>query len=205
MSRSSSFAESIETATERLGWSFSKLAAKIGISAEYMERIRQGRPIPEVEERIHETLVQGFAEAAVDSVVQEQLYEPVKRALKQTFGRVAHKFQLRLEDVATLSERAKSIDLRGASSRQAVATNIPKVWRAALESVSRELVEGPGPEALFAQDAQIGNGAVHREIRARGMFSDSESIQCPNCPNVMSDPPGGRCDRCGYTLFNQNW
>lgn len=98
MARSKSLPETFEAIRRFLGWSFKELAGRMGnsYSEAYLKMVHQGRPLPEVEEKLIQTYIQGLAEQAVDSVFGLKVPQAIKTRLVANFSYVIRSSQLRL-------------------------------------------------------------------------------------------------------------
>ncbi len=184
-----SLPETFEAIRRFLGWSFKELAGRMGnsYSEAYLKMVHQGRPLPEVEEKLIQTYIQGLAEQAVDSVFGLKVPQAIKTRLVANFSYVIRSSQLRLKDVITLAERASSIKIPVSEFRDpdAMVLEDLRVWEEALEGIALDLIGGSIQGQLFRD--YVPYKVVIRYVE-----------ECWFC-HLAS--PGNQCRRCSK---NQN-
>ncbi len=144
------FAEGIENARLSLGWSFETIARKTGFGVDFLKRVHQGRPFPEVGEKITEAYKDGFAEKVADSLVKKHvLPKASKTNLERLFKTTVRRFQLCLDDTVTLSDAIYATNMTKAGSRHVFTIDDTHRWNAVLESIAAEIAEHEEERNLF--------------------------------------------------------
>lgn len=175
-----------------------EFAARLGLSTPYIQQTLEGKPMPEVQQRIFAVLVDGFADKAVASIKRPNSEFNVKARMKNMFVRVVRRRELNLQAVADLSERAtRSREAVTKSRKPQLTVDVVQAWEGTLEG----LIE-PQPQ-LPKTDTELDNTtpfAFERSMRPRPVHPNP----CPNCHVPIWQQNLARCPRCGYGL-DPNW
>ena len=110
------FAESLENARKSLGWTIEEEAARAGYGVDFLRRVHEGRPFPEVEKKLVQVLSSALAEKAARAVLSFHAQIHVE-CLAASFLKISARYELTLERVRGLSEEAAKIRLCAASNR----------------------------------------------------------------------------------------
>ena len=180
----------------KLGWSIHDLAARTDLSTRYIQRTLQGRPLPESEERISNAIIDGFASAAVDSIMRLDSKSNMRSGMKKAFIRVARQRELSIEDVSELTEKARSLRPAASESRDPLTVDDLKVWEAALDGLASEQRGFPETELPSNRSGPV-------QLEKAVSRPSAQLIPCPRCPELIWQNLA-RCPRCGYGL-DPNW
>ena len=195
--RSPSYPESISQAIARLGWSATEFATRLGLSTPYIQQTLEGKPLPEVQQRIFTVLVDGFADEAVASIKRPDSEFNIKARMRKVFVRVVRRRELSLQGIADLSDRAKKSRVALAESRKPLAVDDVQAWEGALEGLLEAQPQLPRTDTELDNTAPF---AFERSMQPNPVHPDP----CPNCHVPIWQQNLARCPRCGYGL-DPNW
>lgn len=133
-------AEILEDVRIFLGWTFQDLSLKLEkYEPEFLKKVHEGKPFPEVAEDLNEIYTRGLAGKAVDFVYGKRFSGRTRNALIDVFLNSVHRRNISLEDVKVLVEKVSTVRIIEAAHRQQSTVDDVSVWEEFLEKVLLEL------------------------------------------------------------------
>ena len=206
------FSYSLDRVLAMLGWSPDELARRLNnkYSVNFLQRVCDGKPFPEVEQDIVTTVVDGLADKLQNSIAKAELPANSQSPARQAFVRVVSQFQLRLYDMASLAEvicdriaKAKAFRIQTADISDTT------FWDTVLSGIARDLSQ----RQLFQVDidSQLGDTEINAfsaitqlsyettvHFEGSGYYS-TPPAECWYCHQPTSQLRSARCN-CGM-----NW
>ena len=187
-------AHDLDEVRKFLGWSFQELAKRTGFSRRYLMDVHNGRPLPEVDQKLQEVYVQALGEKAANLAFGRRLTGQLLSKSVDAFSRIVRKHAIPIMGTIELYRIACKPEIIAGYDREPAVIDDISVWEAVLESLAVKIAEG-GNE--FGSNVT----PIKKQDHTKNI---TQVIECQNCQQDVINPKVCKCPICGSALVVRN-